>query len=265
MSAILDRIGEFLNQLHTDERCGPPTLLFNEGWMLRLVLDAAARGARCLPAQFQPGARWYTEALLYSPFAARTRGDRLAESATHADGVIGHFDVGKSSRGGLHVAADATQLVVAEAKMFSPLSSGTTRAQGYDQAARNVACLAWALSRAGRPLDSYRSLGFWVLAPEEQHRTGAFACVSRMSVETKIRARIDAYDSESRHTKLDPWFRDWLLPLLEQLQIVCLSWEQVLSDISQWDAAYGHRLADFYAMCLQFNRLRPAGGTQESA
>jgi hypothetical protein len=142
------------------------------------VLAAASRGIRCLPEPFEPGARWFSEARLYTPSAPRTRGDRLAESHTHADGVIGHFEVGRNSRAVLHLAADATQFVITEAKLFSALSAGTTRAPEYDQAARNIACLAWTVSKAKRPVDSFRSLAFWVLAPEKQIRADVFACVN---------------------------------------------------------------------------------------
>ncbi len=119
-------------------------MLYNEGWLLlRLVLGAAARGIRCLPEAFEPRARWFSEACLYTPFAPRTRGATLAESHTHADGAIGHFEVGRNSRAGLHLTADATPFIVTEAKMFSGLSARTTRVPEYDHAARNVACLAW--------------------------------------------------------------------------------------------------------------------------
>jgi len=157
------------------------------------VLSAAARGVRCLPDAFELGARWFSEALLYTPFAARSRGDRLAESVTHADGVIGHRSAGAAVRACTSL-RDATQFVIIEAKMFSGLSTGTTRAPEYDQAARNVACLARALSTNHYLLESYRSLGFWVLAPESQISANFFACVCRESVESKIGAPVGEYE-----------------------------------------------------------------------
>lgn len=52
--------------------------------MLRLLLDwlVDCEASSIIPVA--PGARWYSEALLPSPF----RGDSLAESHTHADGVV---------------------------------------------------------------------------------------------------------------------------------------------------------------------------------
>jgi hypothetical protein len=59
----------------------PPTLLYNEGWLLRLVLDWFSRhDVQGHPLSFGAGARWFSEALLPSAFLARHRGDRLAES-----------------------------------------------------------------------------------------------------------------------------------------------------------------------------------------
>jgi len=84
---ILGEVTAFLSSLDTADRQGPATLLYNEGWLLRLVLAAEARGIRCLPQPFEPGARWFSEALLYTPFAPRTRSDTLGESVTHANGV----------------------------------------------------------------------------------------------------------------------------------------------------------------------------------
>ena len=47
-----------------------------------------------------PEARWFSEAWLASAFLPRFRGDRLAESRTHADAVVGHFTIGNPGRAG---------------------------------------------------------------------------------------------------------------------------------------------------------------------
>src|SRR5579863_7223554 len=56
----------------------PPTEVFNEGWMLRLVLDAVQTlELDDSPFRFLDGSAWYSEALLSSPFRPRSRGDKL--------------------------------------------------------------------------------------------------------------------------------------------------------------------------------------------
>src|SRR4051812_48197891 len=118
----------------TDRAIMPPTSLYNEGWMLRLVLDWFSRQPESShPLSFLHDSRWYSEALLSTQFRPRSRGDVLAESWTHADGVIGHFTIAEG-RGDVRLQRDARQLVVVEAKMFSGLSRGTKRALTFDQA-----------------------------------------------------------------------------------------------------------------------------------
>ena len=102
-------------------RLFPPTELYSEGWMLRLLLWYGARGADCLPVQMGEASRWYSEARLDSPFLKRagSESNHLAEGQTHADGVLGHFEFRGKTEAGLVVSADARQLVVFEAKMMS--------------------------------------------------------------------------------------------------------------------------------------------------
>lgn len=152
----------------------PATALYNEGWMLRLLLDWFAKNSPPNhPLSFYEGARWYSEPLLPTQFAARTRQDQLAETSTHADGVIGHFDL-RDGRGDIALSEGGQQLVVAEAKMFSGLSSRTKRAEGYDQAARNVACIANLLSLAGTTPENIQKLAFYLIAPQSQWDRGVF-------------------------------------------------------------------------------------------
>src|SRR3954468_15830641 len=101
---------------HTDDAVFPPTALYNEGWMLRILLALEARGVRCLPFAFQDRPRWFSEALLYTPFRKRVLRDRLAEGVTHADGVIGHFNWTPGRKCGLELRPNATQFDVVEAK-----------------------------------------------------------------------------------------------------------------------------------------------------
>lgn len=140
---VNERIAELLSMSVGPGRVFPPTELYNEGWMLRLVLDWFSRTPDCnYELRFLDGSGWYSEALLPSAFLSRKRGDVLAESWTHADGVVGHFSIGENGAGDLSLKDGATQFVVVEAKMFSKLSAGVTNARYFNQAARNVACIA---------------------------------------------------------------------------------------------------------------------------
>jgi hypothetical protein len=172
----IERVAQLLSRCGRSDAALPPTALFNEGWMLRLVLDWASRHSSALPTlPFVPHSRWYPEALLPSRFRPRHRGDIAGEGFTHADGVVGHFRLRFGGRGDIELLPDARQLLVVEAKMASGLSPGTRRAPTFNQAARNVACIAHLVSAAKLDPEHFTSLGFVLLAPAARIQGGAFS------------------------------------------------------------------------------------------
>jgi hypothetical protein len=248
-------IATILEILASAESAAPnigPTTLYNEGWVLRLVLQTAARGVDCLPFRFAPRARWFSEALLPSPFLPRQRRDAQGESRTHADGIVGHFHFDRTKSGAV-LDDDATQLIVCEAKIFSGLSKGTTRAPGYDQAARTVACMASMASAANRSIDAFESLGFYVLAPNAQISAGVFTdLMTADSIRRKVMDRIARYDEEWRTVRLEPWSAEWLQPLIKRIDVQIVSWESVIDKIKKSDPQWGDAIQDFYDRTLRY-------------
>jgi len=234
----------------------PPTLLFNEGWILRLVLDwFSSHPSSTSALGFQPGTSWFSEALLPTPFAPRSRGDPRGETRTHADGVFGHIQIGASAKTDLRVSTEATQFVVVEAKMYSPLSRGTRNAPKFGQAARNVACMAETLSRAQRPPSHLKSLAFLVLAPETQVSVPGFtASLEKSSIEEAVRLRAVQFAPA-----LDVWIDQWFLPTLQAADVRALTWEDVLADVRVRDIEAYDELSAFYSRCQKDNApARPA-------
>ena len=245
----LERIAQI--QGRADEPGTPirPTEVFNEGWMLRLVLDwMAAEGQPDHPLSFDEGARWSSEALLPSAFLPRRRGDELGEGWTNADGCVGHFDQ-QPPRGDLSLRPDATQFVVIEAKMSSGLSRGTTNARDFDQAARNVACMAEVLHRASHAPDAMSSLAFFVTAPQSQIDAEVFGeLVTKPSIRSKVVSRVASYEGER-----DEWLDDCFEPLLERVRVELLSWESLLVGAPE-------ALTEFYARCSKYNERQGGRG-----
>ena len=187
--------------------------------------------------------------MLPSAFLPRYRGDRYAESWTHADGVIGSFSIGRNGAGDLDLKNDAETLVVLESKMFSKLSAGVTHARYYNQAARNVACMSEVLRRAKRPPSMLKRLAFFVIAPEQQVNAGIFE--NQMQAESILKTverRVNEYD-ESK----DEWFNGWFMPVMHHIRIAVICWEMLLGYISGVDAKTGHDFQQFYNLCLAFN------------
>lgn len=248
-------VSDLLLACGTDESVLPPTALFNEGWLLRLALEAyshpAFAGELLAPAA---GAQWFSEGLLPSQFLPRTRGDPLGEGWTHADAVVGHVAVSRVGRSEVSLAARGTQFVVTEAKLGSPLSAGTTRAPFYNQAARNVACISEVLHRAHRPPSSLLSVAFVVLAPRRQIGLVVLPeLLSKRSLRATVEKRVAMYAGEPDGATKRAWFEQAFLPLLDRLIVEALSWESVIERASTLHPEASNSLDAFYQQCLRFN------------
>lgn len=175
--------------------------------------------------------------------------DPLGEKHTHLDGAIGHFEFQSGTKTGLILTADATQFVVTEAKMFSSLSKGVTHAKYYDQAARTMACIAWTIDQSGRSVSAIESLGFYVVAPEEQITKGLFSSqIMKSSIREKVERRIIGYSDEGKkYDELRVWYKEFFSPTLDNIDISCVSWESIIDKI---DSA---SIREFYDRCLRFN------------
>ena len=251
---ITARIKELLEACESGNPAFPPTTLFGEGWLLRVIIDwFAHHGGDRYPLSPQPGARWFAEAWLPSAFLARYRGDDLAESRTHADAAIGHFRIGDpGTSSGLTLDENARQLVVVEAKLFNRLSSGVKNARFFDQAARSVACLAEILRRSVRNPREVDDLALLVVAPRNRIDDGVFARDTAIeNIRRKVARRVEQFGGER-----DAWRLDWFEPTLERVEIRCLAWEDLIETIAFHDPTAGQLIDSFYAKCLLFNHPR---------
>ena len=244
-----------LKQLETDKPKMPPTLLYNEGWMLRMILDAVEMGL-LLDDIFPENARWFSEAQLKTPFG-RDKGGKY-ETNTHADGVVGDFSDLTDTKSGVELPSDAKNFLIFEAKMYSPLSSRTKNAPGFDQAARNVACIAYTLQRAFRKPEKIKNMskvGFYVIAPQSQIDSGLFdAPMSSKSIRSRVSERIQQFTGRSRDTLAD-WQQEWFTPLVEKMEIEktlkCLSWEGLIDQITNQEIKT--EIEEFYKLCKKHN------------
>lgn len=245
-------ISRMLQRSYGDTPSFPPTELFSEGWMMRLILEAGFTGAATLPFTVAEGARWYSEARLASAFLPRFRGDQLAEGYTHADGLVGHFEFRADTTAGVTLPVGATQFVVIEAKMGSKLAAGTTKATWFDQAARNVAAMAWTAHRAGLSVDRFTSLGFFVFAPAERltAEPSFHTYTSKTSIADKVLQRIALYGDDIAATARLQDFADSLPAFLDAIDIRCVSWEDLLAGV---DGTLRPALEEFYTACLRHN------------
>jgi len=227
-----------------------PTELYNESWMIKLVLREASKiSVSEFPIGFLPGGNWFSEALLPSAFGARYQGDPLSESRTNADGVIGQITIGKRAKADLELEKDVTQFTVVEAKVGSPLSAGTSNAKYFDQAARNVACMAEVVARSGASLSDISRLDFVVLAPQAFIEKGTFAEeISPSSIRSKVERRVAEYEGQ-----FDEWYEETFNPTMDRIKLYSLSWEESIDWIGDSAPDVVDDISKFYDLCLKFS------------
>ncbi|AZQ67946.1 hypothetical protein EF888_12860 [Silicimonas algicola] len=246
----------------------PQTEIFNEGWMLRLVLEAFKRlNIQGHPLSFEKGADWFSEVRLSSRFRPRSRADGLGEGFTHADAVVGHFHFRADTTAGLWLPEGCKQFVVVEAKMFSNLSMGVKNALGFNQAARNVACMAEAIEQGGSTLNEIETVGFYVVAPQYElraaRRTNLEVATHPNAVRSAVSKRIEAYESESGadSSQLDAWRERAFDPLVTRMEeegtLRVLTWDELIDIIRDVDRTSGEVLWRFYQRCLRLNQRPP--------
>lgn len=243
-------IADLIDQFDPDQPNFRPTEIYNENWLLKGFLHQVSKTKLSnSPFSFLNGANWFSEALLPTAFKARYRGDKLAETRTHADGVIGHIHIGKKAKADLELDQCTKQFVVIEAKINAPLKEGTTNAKKFDQAARNVACMAEVLSRSNMSPRKLKKLAFIVLAPMHWIEAKRFSNeMNRNKMRSKIKNRVDAYDGD-----LDDWYKEWAKPTLASISIHTISWEQAIFDLKKQKSKAAASLQQFYERCLKFN------------
>lgn len=218
-----------------------PTLIFNEGWLLRAVLRQwkLVPGKSCLPfLPFPAETKVYSEGQLYSPFAPRQSADKLAEAHTHADGIVGDFSI-SATKSGIEVNADCRYLAVFEAKLYSPIAGGSSNAPGYDQISRTVGYVINSLLRAECP--GPYSAHVVVLYPAEHAGTNS-ARYSKSYLEHQITARLQGFGLPTPAA----FARD-RRATLEAVQLSFVTWEEALAEIGN------DRLEQIYQHYRRFN------------
>jgi len=246
---IIESILKMLERCSAEDSNIPKSFLYNEGWLLRLVLDWFSKhNYDDHPLRFLDNARWYSGGKLSSAFLARYRGDKLAEGYTETDGIIGHFVIGDHGKSDIRIVKLAKQFTVLEAKMFSPLAPGIAKAKYYDQAARTVGCICETLNLSKADINKIEILSFYVIAPKMQIDKGIFKKrISLESISEKVRRRVCEYNTNEKNI----WLHDHFESSIEHINIECISWEDIISYIEKNDSEFFMKLNHFYLCCKQ--------------
>lgn len=222
------------------------TLIFNEGWLLRSVLKewlagSGGSGFGFLP--FPEGVTAYSEGQLYTPFKARIRGDKLAETNTRVDGIVGDYSI-TDTKSGIVLKSDFRYIAAFEAKIFRPIGVGVKNAPWYDQVSRTAACLINSILLA-EPKGGYAA-HLAVLYSEDNPYIDP-NLYTKDYVEKQISKRLQDFLKAGELGNAVERFANGWRDALDNLRIHFHTWEQVLADIGSDD------LVGFYDLCKKFN------------
>ena len=243
-------LAELISSLNSKTPNFRPTEIYNESWLIKLVLHhAGSIPGDDFPLSFLEGSTWFPEGLLPTRFKSRYQGDPWGESRTNADGTIGHIKIGETGKADLSLKSNAAQFTVVEAKINSPLAKGVAHAPFYDQAARNVACMAETLAQSGVKPASLARLDFIVLAPQEAVDQGKFSKeMDPKSIQINVKKRVDSFAGE-----MEDWHMVHFKPAFEKIHLESLSWEDAIQWISGHKPEIAEQLSIFYELCLKYN------------
>ena len=224
-----------------------PTVIYNEGWMTRLFVYYSIKEKLTVNnIDFSKLSNWCSEAVITGPFKPRRKGDNLGEGLTHADMTLGDFNVNFEENGEVNLQEDAEIFGIIEAKMGSNLTKGIKNAPNYNQASRNLACIA------NETLDTAScKIFFGVVAPEKKiidHKLEYQ--VNKEFMLSQIRERFEMYPIEFRTEKR----MDSIISKAKEADVWVISYEEWLTRFSNIEII--NELSDFYKQAKKWNNIK---------
>ena len=223
------------------------TEFYNEGWMLKLVLarllECQARNLskelQCIRDSVAKG--WMSEGRLSAAFTH--------EQCTHADAVLGDVERRPKTKWGVQLKEGAGDFTVIEAKLGSTLAKQTKNAK-FDQAARNLACMAYALM-SSRKENQVINAHFYVVMPKDDKRYKQVESqFDKNGFEVKDRVRKEVHKNNAEHQLIQAINKDTFIKLVNSIDCCLLTWDDICKQLGDKD------LFDYYTRAVNANGIR---------
>ena len=235
----------------------PDSELFNETWLLRLVLYWSKKNGNAIPPEspfyFDTTSIWFSHAELTSPFLPISRPDPLGEKYTQVDGVNGDFHIGRNGKYDIDLHSSSDTFIVYEAKLNSPLAKGITNAPDYNQAARTLACMSMVLQQSGIDPARYPNmrLGYYLIVPKGYPYKTSLSYMDKNDIIRTVKLRVDEYlKNRPASNHILDWFYCSFLPMMDSIHVEVFYWEDIINNIFHVDGAFAHAFEGFYERCL---------------
>ena len=234
---------EIIKSIDTTHKNLNPTVIYNEGWMTRLLVrQSTIESLKLGIINFSNETKWTSEALISSPFI---KVKKYPEGHTHADIAVGDFEINFSKRGEVEVDDNASIFGIIEAKMGSNLTPGTSHVKEYNQATRNLVCIAHnCLTKPDC------KTFFYVVAPDKKIKDHDInSQIALDFIKKQIENRFNLYPLED----IEKLNKVPIIKGVENCTITAISYEKWISMIT--DATAKKTLENFYAKAKIWNRI----------
>lgn len=226
------------------------TLIFNEGWLLRAILEKW-RGLKdhskfpFLP--FPKDVKIYSEAQLFTPFKKRSRYDKQGEDNTHIDGIVGNFYLREKTKSGIDLYEDFEYFAIFEAKMYSELAKDITHIKNYSQVSRTIACIMNSVLSVRE--NTNNSIYYIIMYPMDSKNINPERYTKKF-IEEELEDRIEIYKRSGPPKdpkEFDTFEKHWR-DVLRRMKLQFLTWEEILDEIKDKD------IKRFYELCKKYNK-----------
>ncbi|MDR2621180.1 MAG: hypothetical protein LBC48_01200 [Dysgonamonadaceae bacterium] len=224
-----------------------PTIIYNEGWMVRLLVMQSIEQGICIGdinfGEFKEG-KYTSEALIESPFMGpELKKEHQNETNTHMDIVIGDFKIDYEESTGIEVDDNAKILGIIEAKMGSDLSQKITNADDYNQVSRSICCLAYKVPAGCKTF-------VIVVAPQstlKRYKIDENDQLNPTKIRTQIDKRLEA-TKKGNIKNIDDFNR-----IINHCRVLAISFEDWIDKVT--DSSIKTKLQEFYDACKKWNRI----------
>jgi len=221
-----------------------PTLIYNEGWMTRLLVkQSMIEKTKLKGLDFGKISKWTSEALISSPFV---KAGQYREGYTRVDMALGDFVVNYIKSGKIIISERAKIFGIIEAKMGSNLSKGTKYFKDYNQASRSLACIC------SQTYDKKNcEIFFIVVAPQiklEKHKIDNQIDLQNMIQQIRNRFKIYSVSYQAQQNM------DLLLSKAETCSVKSWSYEEWIDAIV--DPNSKELLSVFYEKAKKWNKIK---------
>lgn len=228
--------------------------LFNDRWLLRAALDAAARSHSLTNNDYITSRRkalWCCDATLDTPFARRFEGDHLGEDPVRVGAVVASLASMPKGDEPVVLAPRSPVFMVFDSYLSGDPSEGPEGFPWFGRVPRILACMAQTAQTAGLGPADIGSITLLLISPGRSLAETYRDLEDRKLAAAIISSRVHTYRDEDAdlYNARYEWLHGYLKPFAARTRIVSTDWYSFLAGMY---TGRHHRLYWFLLGCCYF-------------